>query len=191
MNIDCKGLVAIAVLVPVFIIGLIIFLYRRKHGYYPSLGRKRVMNDPPSTNPATRRPRRRGVWRPGDPEEGLPGYTTQASDGELSLGVGRKRGEDEEYELSEATDRSISGDTRESRPGSTVMTTTTGGATGLITPPTTKPDEELPPYIPPPAPAILVTDGYLFGRAGSRLSVGSGPRRTSYPSSSRRSSRVE
>ena len=155
----------IAVIVPVSIIGLIIYLYHRKNGHCPSFGRKRVTNGHPPTNPAAPWSRRRAVWRPGDQEEGLPGYTMEAKEGELSLGIGRKRGEEEEQELSEAMERSIR-ETSQSRTGSTST-----GSTEVTTPPSA---EELPPYIPPPPPpAVLVKGGYLFGRVGSRQSVGS------------------
>jgi hypothetical protein len=178
-------LVIIAIIVPVIVFGLIISAYRRKHGHYPSFRRKPVTNGTPPTNPAAPWSRRRAVWRPGDAEEGLPGYTMEAKEGELSLGIGRKRGSEEENELAEALERSISEQTRESRPESTI---TTGGNTEVTTP---KRTEELPPYIPPPAPAVLVKNGYIFGRIGSRQSVASAPRGISLLSSSRRSSGAE
>lgn len=158
----------IAVIVPVSIICLIIYLYHRKNGHCPSFGRKRATNDRRSTNAAAPWSRRRAVWRPGDPEEGLPGYTMEAKDGELSLGIGRKRAE-EEQELSEAMERSIR-ETSQSRTGSSGT-----GFTEVTAPPSA---EELPPYIPPPPPAVLVKGGYLFGKIGSRQSVGSA---ASYP----------
>ena len=167
----------VAVLVPVFVIALIIYLYHRKHGHYPSLRRKRVTNGPTRNNLTAPWSRRRAVWRPEDPEEGLPGYTMEAKDGELSLGIGRKRAV-EERDLTEAIERSIR-ETRESRTGS-VITTATGRTEVTTPPPAEMGAEELPPYIPPPPPpAVLLKGGYLFGRAGSRQSVGSASRMTS------------
>ena len=45
-------------------------------------------------------PQRQGVVRT-DLEVGVPSYTLQPSNGELSLGIGRKRSVEEEYELAE------------------------------------------------------------------------------------------
>ena len=137
------------------------------------------MNAARRTNPAARWAGRRGVWRPGDIEEGLPGYTMEAKEGELSLGIGRKRGEDDEEESTEMTETSINTETRaSSRAGSTV-TTATEVTTPLPAAMGGKRPEDLPPYIPPPPPAVLVKNGYIFGRVGSRQSVGSAPRSTS------------
>lgn len=173
---------AIAVLIPVLVIGAIIYRYHRKHGRYPTFGRKRIVNEPSSVS-IPRRSRRRGVWRPIDPEEGLPGYTTEASVGELSLGTGIKIRDDAEYELAESLGRS-SGETRDTRTPSLGASMTEVNPPG--TPPT-RPAEVLPPYIPPPSPAFLA-GGRSHGRRGSYQSQS---RRTSFASVSRRSSRVE
>jgi len=177
------------------------YLYRRKHGQYPTFARKRIINEP--TPAAPQRSRRRGVWRPGQPDEGLPGYTMEAKDGEMSLGVGRKRTDDEEYELEEHIDRT-SGESgtqeeigREVRQPSvaSVGSARRDGRDLSPRPPNgaVKPPETLPPYIPPPSPALLADSG--FGRVASRNSVSSTrssfPRVQLPPPSGRRGSRVE
>ena len=99
----------------------------------------------------------------------------EAKEGELSLGIGRKRGDEEEAESTETTEGSVNGETRgSSRAGSTITTATGNGEVTIG-----KRPEDLPPYIPPPPPAVLVKNGYIFGKIGSRQSVGSTPRRTS------------
>ncbi len=146
------------------------------------------------TTGATSRTRRRGVWRAEQPEEGLPGYTMEASGGEMSLGVGRKRSDEpEEYELAETlTNGPSNGEGRTSREPS-VATAHEGDENTPTS--ATKPSEALPPYIPPPAPAV-VADGGSLGRIASRQSQNSVANRLSFPraittSTGRRSSRVE
>ena len=46
----------------------------------------------------------------------------EAKEGELSLGIGRKKGEEDEDELAETIERSITEETRESRTESTMTT---------------------------------------------------------------------
>jgi hypothetical protein len=170
----------IAIFVPILVIGLLVYLYYHKYGHYPFCGGKRATNARPRTNPAAPWSRTRAVWRPGDPEEGLPGYTMEAKEGELSLGMGRKRAVEEE-ELREALERSISEGSRGSEAGSTITTAAGNAEVTTPLPATTggNPAEELPPYIPPPPPAVLLKNGYIFGRIGSRQSVGSASRSTS------------
>jgi hypothetical protein len=115
----------------------------------------------------------------------------EATGGELSLGVGRKRSDAEEYEMEETvTTERTSGDERMARENSAA--TIQGEDAPTATPAAPKPAESLPPYIPPPAPAV-VADGNGLGRIGSRQSQSSV--NPSYPravtNSSRRSSRVE
>src|SRR5271169_1193915 len=81
-----------------------VLFYRWKYGHYPSLCSRRQSTA--TTTGAIDCPRRRhrvpqGVRR--QVEFGLPGYTLRPTRGELSLGVGRKRSGDEEYELAETT----------------------------------------------------------------------------------------
>jgi hypothetical protein len=176
-------------------------LYRRKYGRYPTFAHKRIINEPTPAVP--RRSRRLGVWRPGHPDEGLPGYTMEAKDGEMSLGVGRKRTDEEEYEMEDHVERT-SGESgtqeeigREARqPSVASVGSARGDGEPLSTRPSNgagKPSETLPPYIPPPSPAFLADSG--FGRVGSRNSVSS-TRRNSFPRvqlpapSGRRGSRV-
>ena len=170
------------------------YFYRRKHGHYPRFGRKRGNISAPIIAPGTTaRTRRRGVWRAQEPEEGLPGYTTEASGGELSLGVGRKRlNEAEEYELAVTlTTVRNSNEERTAREHS-VATSHEGEETSSAV--ATKSTEALPPYIPPPTPAV-VADGGGLGRVASRQSQHSGANRLAFPraitTTSRRPSRVE
>lgn len=120
----------------------------------------------------------------------------EASGGEMSLGVGRKRSEDpEEYELAETfTSELNSGEERRTTREESVST---AHGTEEFTPTSAgakKSTEALPPYIPSPTPA-LVADGEGFGRVASRQSQRSIADRLSFPravtTASRRSSRVE
>ena len=190
-----QGLLAIAICVPLIVILLLIYFYHRRNGHYPRFGRKRGNISAPLVTPAVNtRSRRRGVWRAQQPEEGLPGYTMEATGGEMSLGVGRKRSD-------EAADYDLAGT------GTTIRASGEGRATrehsvatvhdGEEIPPTAAPaniSESLPPYIPPPTPA-LVADGDGFGRVSSRQSQNSIGNRLSFPraitTTSRRSSRIE
>lgn len=174
------------------------FLYRRKYGRYPTFARKRIINEPTPVAATPRRSRRGGVWRPGRPDEGLPGYTLEAKAGEMSLGVGRNRTDDDESidrtttESSEQTE--MGWDSRQ--PSFTSVASVRGDGGELTTRPsngTAKSSETLPPYIPPPSPALLGSRG--FGRVGSRSSVSSTRRnsfpRVALPPPGQRSSRTE
>ena len=178
------------------------YIYRRKYGRYLTFGRKSIINGPTPVVP--RRYRHRGVWRPGQSDEGLPGYTIEAKDGEMSLGVGRKRTDEEEYELEDHVDRTsgesgsqeeIEREARHPSVASIASARDDGGerpSTRVAMPP-----EMLPPYIPPPSPALLADSG--FGRIASRRNSASSMsgRRGSFPriqlpsASSRRGSRAE
>jgi len=175
-----QALLAIAVLVPVIVIGLLMYLYKRKHGHFPRVGRKPIIHEPPAVAPTPAQTRRRrGVWRSSQAvEEGVPGYTVEAMGGELSLGMGRKHTDEEFYELAEnpGQTESISGDARSlrtqiSRAMTAVIDDVQSEARSEIRRPSTR-DEELPPYIPPPSPAIVADRG--LGRSASFTSNGSG-----------------
>ena|SRR5947207_2159383 len=99
-----------------------------------------------TANPANpQRPQRQAVVRT-DPEVGVPGYTRQASKGELSLGIGRKRSVEEEYELAEtmSNPERREPEERRSRDRSKSQNTSANIQTSL------------PPYLPPPAPAVAM-----------------------------------
>jgi hypothetical protein len=122
----------------------------------------------------------------------------EASGGEMSLGIGRKRSDEpEEYELAETlTTVRNSSEPRTTREDSVA---TAHDVEETPPPPAAaaaaaKPSEPLPPYIPPPTPA-LVADGEGFTRVASRQSQHIPANRLSFPravtTTSRRSSRVE
>jgi hypothetical protein len=108
-------------------------------------------DSPPATQsgpviPATTRPlrRNRAVWR-SEVIPGLPTYTLQARDGELSLGGARKPStEDEEFEL-EARPSASHEQGAETLPETNESEGTTSGALEL----------HPPPYIPPPPAAVV------------------------------------
>ena len=170
----------LAIFVSVFLIALGLHFYRRKRGHYPSFGRKRIINEPcPSTTGAPRiRYRGRGVWRPTDPEEEeLPGYTTEATCGELSLGIGRKLSRyEDELEEPETTALGLTSEERRDSRGLSAGGEVAPGAAAATA------HETLPPYIPPPPRAALAE---AETRNGLRRSFGPGPRRGSYPTSRR------
>lgn len=180
---------------PLVVISLLVYFYHRRNGHYPRFGRKRGNISAPLVTPAVNtRSRRRGVWRAQHPEEGLPGYTMEATGGEMSLGAGRKRSDEAaDYNLADtSTTIRASGEGRTIREHSA-----TTAHDGEERPPTAVPaniSEPLPPYIPPPTPA-LVADRDGFGRIASRQSQNSIGSRLSFPravtTTSRRSSRIE
>jgi len=129
-----------------------------------------------ATPPPRPIPRPRGVWRAEQRTPGLPGYTVQAAEGELSLGTGRKPSL-EEYELTE----SISNTTRLSRDTRRDSAATTSGEEGEVqTEPqpepqprrSVRPGDPLPPYVPPPAPARVVTVERVSSRRASETTRG-------------------
>ena len=128
----------------------------------------------------------------------------EAKDGEMSLGVGRKRTDDEENEVQEHVDRTTGESTEPAEFGrettrqpsltSVASASVEGGdVTSRPSNGGAKHTEPLPPYIPPPSPALVASS--RFTRVGTRNSVSS-TRRASFPRvylpqpSSRRSSRV-
>jgi hypothetical protein len=112
--------------------------------------------------------RQRGVWRAEEPSLGLPSYTIQPTRGELSLGTGRKRSEEEEYELAETVTNPepASGETAE--PSTTLREAV---ASQEVPQTAAKPPESLPPYI-PPEPDV-VADGQSVSRIESHRSQNS------------------
>lgn len=149
-----------------------IFLYHRKHGRYPTFGRKQIINEaPPSVGLSgaamRRRYRRRGVWRPHEPEEGVPMYTMQPEHGELSLGLGRKRtAEEEEYDLAELPRPSAEpntelgdGDTANAEDLERRRSSTRTASMEARRSVDLRPPESLPPYLPPPAAAHVREQG--------------------------------
>ena len=127
----------------------------------------------------------------------------EAKAGEMSLGVGRNRTDDEEYEMQEHIDRTSTASSEQTemgrdsgQPSFTSVASVSGDGGELTTRPsngTAKPSETLPPYIPPPSPALLGNRG--FGRVRSHSSVSSTRRnsfpRVALPPPGRRSSRAE
>ena len=93
-----------------------------------------------ATSGSTRRARRGvPVWR-ADVEDGVPTYTVEATDGELSLGIGaRLKLTDEDIEMD-----SVQGEHPE--PATDELQETEGETSAI-----------LPPYIPPPRPAAAAT----------------------------------
>jgi len=121
-----------------------------------------------------RRYSRRGVWRADDTQEGLPRYSIQAMDGEMSLGIGRKRtAEEEELELRELQREANVEQGGEMGDGTTgrigefeSRRLSVAGADGIHTPGSMdrRASESLPPYLPSPNPAYIPK--------GSRISLG-------------------
>jgi hypothetical protein len=140
---------------------LAFFLYRWKYGHYPTLciwvSTPRTPNVTRQENP--QRPRGSRTIR--RPEAGLPGYTLQPMRGELSLGVGRKRSNDEEYELAET--RTLHG------AGEPDQTTQTEPQTASL--PESSVAASLPPYIPPPEPVTTVSRTANFRPGSPRRGV--------------------
>lgn len=177
------------------------YLYKRRHGHFPRFGHKQLIHEAPPINPTpipSARARRRGVWRSSQAvEDGVPGYTFEATGGELSLGMGRKLTDEECYELTETpgqpeVDRD-NGDARSMRTQSSFATTAVIGDDGRsevrseVRSEMRRPsggmsvkEEELPPYVPPPSPAMVSDRLY---RAASIRSHGSsaGHNRLVYP----------
>ena len=131
------------------------------------------------------------MWR-STQEHGLPGYTVQAKIGELSLGTGRKRTDEEDYELSDRRNSDQTSLRTESHErqnsAATILELEEPEDTTEVAAENVAKPEALPPYIPPPAPATSVvadTTGRR-GSSSSRLSIrisgnGNPPRRISFP----------
>jgi hypothetical protein len=186
-----QALLAVAVLVPVIVIGFLMYLYKRKHGHFPRIGNKQLIHEAPIPSPApARTTRRRGVWRASQAiDNGVPSYTVEAKDGEMSLGMGRKITDENFYELSE-----MPGQTERSSMDARSLRTQTSFATTVVSDgrlsnvetrsehrrPSAPRNEDLPPYIPPPSPAIVAD---RLGRSASFRSNGSsvGVNRLVYP----------
>jgi hypothetical protein len=168
------------------VIGLILWLYRRKHGHFPKFSRTPAISRPVAANPNRRR--QRGVWR-ATQEEGLPGYTVQARGGELSLGTGRKRADEEDYEMTEPRSSDLTDERTRENSVATVLET--DEPPPVATEAGDKAAEALPPYIPPPPPipAVLAEAAYRVSSrqsTSSRRSIqtsgsSSSPRRLSLP----------
>lgn len=162
------------------------YLYKRKHGHYPRLGQKQLIHEAPILpTVAPVRQRRPGVWRSSQAiDYGVPSYTVEAADGEMSLGMGRKLTDEHFYEMAETP-----GEAERENADARSLRTQTSFATTAV--PEEVPgdnrtesrrpslrDEELPPYIPPPSPAIVAD---RLGRSASFRSNGSGVNRLVYP----------
>jgi len=174
-----QAIVVIAILVPLSLIIICLGIYYRKTGHLPPVLRGRWFAAQHAPAPAAPEapaapqaqpqpnPRPRGVWRAEPRAHGLPGYSLQAAEGELSLGTGRKPSL-EEYELTE----SRSNTTRASRDTRRDSAVTTSGEDGEVQPEqqprrSIRPGDPLPPYVPPPAPARVVTVERVSSRRAS------------------------
>ena len=87
----------------------------------------------------------------------MPSYTIQAAADELSLGIGKRRKDDDDASVSliDRTSTRASAETRD-RPLSEISTNTEGNET--VEPVSRSPLEPLPPYFPPPAPALVANE---------------------------------
>ena len=132
-----------------------------------------------------RRYPRRGVWRAYDPEEGLPRYSIRAIDGEMSLGIGRKRTAEEEEQGLREMQREATVECRTEMGDGTVGSIeefesrqwSMAGRDSIHTPGSMdrRASESLPPYLPSPAPAYMPKRSgiSLWTMSSRRISTGS------------------
>jgi hypothetical protein len=114
----------------------------------------------------------------------------------MSLGTGRKRTDEEEYEMNELNETRSSEHTEGLNREASVGAIPEDEPSPLVTQTVDNPAEALPPYIPPPPPAVIAdTPAHRTpSRQSMRISgSGTAPRRISVPrlsvSSGRRDSR--
>ena len=88
-----------------------------------------------------------GIWRVEQPGTGVPGYSPEARNGELCLGMGPKRPNSEEYRVPETVRLRDEHCSRSANSNTLPTQETLSYPTG--------PPPDLPPYVPPPEPAIL------------------------------------
>jgi hypothetical protein len=148
-----------------------VYLYRRNHGVCPSSiqemrGQRHQIDGLETSN--TQHPEQLstgGVWRNEPLEMKAPEYTKRPSQGECSLGLGRRKSEIEEYEFrnmrpSEDMRTGTGGFShapileRQEVAGDIPSTTTTTTTTTTTDRPVDRPVDSLPPYLPPPSPVV-------------------------------------
>jgi hypothetical protein len=141
-------------------------LYRRNHGLCPSVqatrGQRQINGLETSNSEHPAQLSTRGVWRNEPLEMKAPEYTKRPSQGECSLGLGRRKSEIEEYEfrnMRRSEDRTGTGGFShapilERQDGDGEVPTTTTTTTTTTDRPVDRPVDALPPYLPPPAPVL-------------------------------------